>query len=553
MDSIESNIISQSELNQIVQNDIAETDSNISKRLTFAEKTYTMEFFKNQCPQALGDCTTVASDTDDTISETSDGYSDISDIIMEIPNIRCASYPRGILKTAHYKKEKLCALNDRSLMFSFNGECMGKPVRILVDSGSSIDVISDNITLPTSVHYTTENIELTTGSGKVHQEAKVLEPQSILVQGNSVTRELRQITLGDLPYDIILGMPFLVDYDPIARWRLGALQFPKFTWFADKELIAGIESINTISVAKDLARWNKTHLEEDAVDCYVISTQLLSQDEDLDKAISSNLTPTQREEMRELVLKYKHRDSIGSEKDNLPHRSEMPIRPEHWHLQIPLDPTVTAEPHTRARPLSTVEMQELKRQLTFLLAHGFIKRSTSRFASPTLFVKKKDGTLRWCCDYRVLNEKSFTPSSPLPRIDTLIDKLTTAKFFTALDLIQGYHQLPVHPDDTWKTAIITPFGLFEWTVVPFGLSGAPTHFQKIMSELFGPLTSFGNTVLNLLDDLLIYTDTWEEHLSEVERVLRLLEEKQFYINFRKCSFGQDEVVYVGPMYRQGDP
>ena len=426
---------------------------------------------------------------------------------------------------------------------------MGQPVRILVDSGCTVDLISDKITLPQEMPYVEERMELTTGSGVIKQITKVFEANPVTVQGNSVNCKLKQINLGELPFDIILGTPFLYNYDPIAKWRLGALRFKKFTWFSDKELFNGIDTVNAITVAKDIEKYKRTHHENDEVQMIIVAATMI--EDDVDKAISDKLTSSQRDEMKSLIQQFKHRDSIGSEKDNLPHLSEMRKKPSHWHMQIDLDPSVAKEPHSRARPMSPEEMKELKRQLTFLLTHGFIKKSTSRFASPTLFVKKKDGTMRWCCDYRVLNLKTLTPSSPLPRIDQLIDKLTNARYFTALDLIQGYHQLPLHPNDTWKTAITTPYGLFEWTVVPFGLSGAPTHFQNVMSEIFGPMTEFSETVLNLLDDLLIYSEGWDEHIKEVRKVLLRLEKYQFYINFRKCSFGQHELVYVGQRIGRG--
>ena len=449
---------------------------------------------------------------------------------------------KPILLNAYINETLGCTTNRHStILFTFNGTYMGQPVRILVDSGSTVDLVSDRIHVPYKTPFHKERIELVTGSGTIKQHTKVFDEQPIRVQGNDIHRKLKQVNIGDLPFDIILGMPFLCDYDPHVAWRAGTLRFKKFTWVANKDLFAGIHALASTVFAQEL---------ESGADLIILCATQDEQD-DVDKAISSSLTENQRKQMRKLILRYKNSDSIGSEKDNLPHFDDMRPKPKHWHMDIKLNDNVTAEPHARPRPMSPKEMEELKRQLTFLLSHGFIKRSSSRYASPTLFAKKKDGTLRWCCDYRVLNEKTLAPSSPLPRIDTLIDKLSKAKYFTALDLIQGYHQLPLNPNDTWKTAITTPFGLFEWRVVPFGLSGAPSHFQTVMTELFGPLSSFGETVLNLLDDLLIYTDTWEEHIAEVERVLNVLEQHEFYINFRKCSFAQEDVVYVGQRIGRG--
>src|ERR1700678_1021088 len=127
---------------------------------------------------------------------------------------------------------------------------------------------------------------------------------------------------------------------------------------------------------------------------------------------------------------------------------------------------------------------ELKKQLDDLIAHGFIVPSTSAFGAPVLFVKKKDGSMRMCVDYRALNKITIRDKSGLPRMDELFDRVLGAKVFSKLDLLSGYHQIRVHPDDAQKTAFNTRYGHYQFTVLPFGLTNAPTTFSTLMQSIF---------------------------------------------------------------------
>ena len=455
---------------------------------------------------------------------------------------------------------ELASINPSGALMSCRGQWLGRQVRILVDSGCSKEaILNTKFKLPPQAHAyanTGGNITLLTGSGVVSTTTTTFAEQKITVQGNSINvNELTRVSIGELPYDIILGLPFLKKYNPKVCWRTGELRFKKqkFSWVCygtdpDNE----IQAINASVLMQELKTGEATLIIANVSEI-LKEPDKASLDARIDKCISDEISEDKRNEMRNLIKVFSSRDSIGSEKDNLPHREDMSgFKPPRWDFKIPLKSETTNEgPHAKPRPMTPVEMNELKRQLMFLLKHGFIKPSKSRFASPTLFAKKKDGSLRWCCDFRTLNKISYHEASPLPNIRSLIDKISTAKYFTALDLIQGYHQLSVHPQDTWKTAITTPYGLFEWMVVPFGVSGAPGHFQSVMSELFGPLTKHSQYVLNLLDDLLIFSNTWDEHMTHVKKVLRVLDRYKFYINFSKCSFAQREIVYVGQKIGRG--
>lgn len=160
--------------------------------------------------------------------------------------------------------------------------------------------------------------------------------------------------------------------------------------------------------------------------------------------------------------------------------------------------------------MNTTELQELKMQLEELLAKGLIRPSVSPWGAPVLFVKKKDGTLRLCIDYRMLNKVTIKNRYPLPRIEDLFDQMKGATIFSKIDLWSGYHQLRIKEEDILKTTFRTRYGDYKFIVVPFGVTNAPTAFMNLMNSVLHDY--FDKFVLVFLDDILIYSRNEEEHL-----------------------------------------
>ncbi|GBG92518.1 hypothetical protein CBR_g55791 [Chara braunii] len=193
--------------------------------------------------------------------------------------------------------------------------------------------------------------------------------------------------------------------------------------------------------------------------------------------------------------------------------------------------------------MSEEELTVLRAQLDDLLDRGWIRPSSSPYGAPVLFVRKKNKDLRLCIDYQRLDTQTIKNAGPLPRIDDLLERLGSAKYFSKLDLKSGYHQISIRPQDRYQTAFKTRYGHFEWVVMPFGLTNAPATFQAAMTtEFHAVLDRF---VLVYLDDSLVYSQTLEEHLEHLRRVLETLRSARYKANRDKCEFVRQELKYFG--------
>ncbi|KAI3770484.1 hypothetical protein L6452_01618 [Arctium lappa] len=193
--------------------------------------------------------------------------------------------------------------------------------------------------------------------------------------------------------------------------------------------------------------------------------------------------------------------------------------------------------------LAPSEMKELMSQLQELLDKGFIRPSTSPWGTPVLFVKKKDGTMRMCIDYRELNNVTINNRYPLPRIDDLFGQLQGACYFSKIDLRSGYHQLKVREEDVPKTAFRTRYGHYEFLVMPFGMTNALATFMDLMNRVCKPyLDKF---IIVSIDDILIYSRTEKEHEQYLWAVLSLLKREKMYAKFSKCELWLREVQFLG--------
>ncbi|KAG2217577.1 hypothetical protein INT45_012433 [Circinella minor] len=198
-------------------------------------------------------------------------------------------------------------------------------------------------------------------------------------------------------------------------------------------------------------------------------------------------------------------------------RDELPGLPLDRGFEHVID---TGDEKPVSRPpykMSLLELDELWRQLNELLELGLVVLSASPWGSPVLFVKKADGTMRMCVDYRATNKKTIRINAPLPRIDECLERLQGAKYFTSLDLKSSYHQIKIRESDIPKTAFNTRYGQYSWKLLPFGLCNAPPSFQALMNKVLGDL---------------------------LDRCYKL-RDNELYANYKKCEFGKEEITFLG--------
>ena len=201
-------------------------------------------------------------------------------------------------------------------------------------------------------------------------------------------------------------------------------------------------------------------------------------------------------------------------------------------------PAISRPPY-RQSPARRKLTQELVKGLLDL---SIVRPSSSLWASPVVIVQKKTGDLRFCVDYRKLNEITRKDQYPLPHIQDSLDYLGEAKFFSSLDLKSGYYQIELNEEDKPKTAFITPDGLYEFNVMPFGLTNAPATFQRCMDVV---LSGLKYNSLVYLDDILVYSFTFEEHLNRLEAIFIRLQQANLKLHSVKCTFILPKITYLG--------
>lgn len=189
------------------------------------------------------------------------------------------------------------------------------------------------------------------------------------------------------------------------------------------------------------------------------------------------------------------------------------------------------------------QKNKIERICDELLGNGVIQPSISLFSSPVLVVKKKDGSSRICVDYQALNSVTVRDKFPVPVVDELLNETHGSVLYSKLDLRSGYHQIRMHPGDVSKTAFRTHQGHFEFLVIPFGLTNAPSTFQSLMNEVFKDyLRKF---VLVFFNDILVYSKSREEHSQHLTMVFQKLQQHDLKVKLSKCAFGTSSVEYLG--------
>lgn len=322
-------------------------------------------------------------------------------------------------------------------------------------------------------------------------------------------------------HPVILGMPYFVAKQAAPTPNYDKLVFPNGT-LVEMFPLRNKESLERVDVQM-LAAIDFAHESQGQFLYAAIVTPA-------DLKTSPNPTGV-------LPDKYSQFSDIFSEQEatKLP-----PHRP--YDCEIELLPGTTP-PFKGLYNLSPTELEALREYLVTQLDKGWIRHSTSSAGAPIIFFKKPDGSLRVAIDYRGLNSITAKNKYPLPLISELLDRLKGAKIFTKLDLRVGYNNVRIREGDEWKTAFRTRYGLFEYLVMPLGLTNAPAAFQHFMNDVFRDVLD--DFVVIYLDDILIFSRDPRDHERHVRLVLQRLRDQQLFCKLEKCSFEQSSVVFLG--------
>ncbi|KAJ0542764.1 putative nucleotidyltransferase, Ribonuclease H [Helianthus annuus] len=388
--------------------------------------------------------------------------------------------------------------------------------KVLFDSGANQSFINTLFCQALKLPLTTlrQIFTVETADGNSVNIDKVLQERKIELLGHKFSANLLPMKLAG--FDVVLGMDWLVANH--ARILCDKNSVEIHTPTGEVILVTGDKPrkpMKFISIMKLSSYSRKQEI------VYMISV----------------IINTKSKELQDISVVSEYPDVFPEELPGLPPDREVEFR---IHL-IPGTTPIAKAPYR----LAPTEMLELKKQLDELLSKGFIQPSSSPWGAPVLFVKKKDGSMRMCIDYRELNKITIKNRYPFPRIDDLFDQLQGARYFSKIDLRSGYHQLKVQEEDIPKTAFRTRYGHYEFTVMPFGLTNAPAAFMDMMNRICKPyLDKF---VIVFIDDILIYSKSQEEHCEHLHAFLTLLRKEKLYAKFSKCEFWLQEVQFLGHM------
>lgn len=433
---------------------------------------------------------------------------------------------------------KLNAIGNKQSPFIFRGKINRCHARILIDSGATGCFVSDSFVVKHRMKtiMSADPRVVVLADGRDHGCGRELDPKYNLKIGPTtvpIDESLYVLPLHE-QFDVILGMPWLRKWS--AKLDLGDEESLTLLVQGHEVVLKPNDQRSEDSSTKASFLMSIDDLEEayyKSEDIYVLWLSQISGKED-DSAEDAPDAADKPADLQALLNEFS--DVFPPE---LP-KQLPPNRGVHHEIRLVEG---ASPPAKRMYRFTYAEKQEMQAQVTELLEKGLIKYSKSPFGASPIFVTKKDGAMRMCIDFRALNELTVKNKSPLPNIEDLFDSLRGAKFFTSLDLKSGFWQIPVKPEDREKTAFMTPFGLFEWTVMPFGLCNAPGTFQTLMNRVLSDMINI--YVLVYVDDILIFSKTWEEHLRHLRLVFERLRQQKLYCAVKKCMFGRTELPWLG--------
>ncbi|GJT06728.1 putative reverse transcriptase domain-containing protein [Tanacetum coccineum] len=402
--------------------------------------------------------------------------------------------------------------------FLLNNRCAS----ILFDTGADRSFVSTQFSALINIAPTTldhgYNVEL--ADGRIIWVNTVLLGCTLNFLNHPFHVDLMPVEMGT--YDVIIGMDWLTKYQAVIDCAKKIVRIP----FGSEILIFhGDGSRNKRGTRLNIISCTKAQ-KYLLQGCHVFLAHI---------TVKETGDKSKKKQLQDVPIVKNFPEVFPEDLPGLP-----PTRQVEFHIDlVPGAAPVARAPYR----LAPSEMKELADQLQELSDKGFIRPSSSPWGAPVLFVKKKDGSLRMCIDYRELNKLTVKNRYPLPRIDDLFDQLQGSSVYSKIDLRSGYHQLRVREEDISKTAFRTRYGHYEFQVMPFGLTNAPAVFMDLMNRVCKPyLDKF---VIVFIDDILIYSKNKQEHEEHLKIILELLKKEELYAKFSKCEFWIPKVQFLG--------
>ena len=446
-----------------------------------------------------------------------------------------------------YSDFDLLKLNTKIIM-RINDICTTEvPTRILLDCGATLDFISSTFVQTHKILLKeSESVRVYLADGTVKMASS--RAHTDILMGDKLQR--RELIVTDLSkdFDVVLGMKWFKETNPQIDWSKGTIlldqdRVPIIATKTPRE--AHLTQITANEMKRILKKTIKNENDDTQIFIGVLQTceKTITNEKTVEDVLSTVKTDFSDEYTSKVKSILKRHELILKPLTELP-----PRRPGFDHkIEILPGPEI---PAGKIYKISPAELEELKKQLTKYLDKKWIHESISEFASPILFVRKpkSPGELRMCVDYRRLNQITKNIEYPLPSIDVLLDCVSGAKVWTALDLATGYHQLRMEKSSEKYTSFKTQYGLWEFSVLPFGLKTAPASFQRLMNHILKPHRN--PFLIVYLDDILIFSNNPEDHINHLEYVFDIMEKNYLHLRIDKCLFARKELEYLGHIVGQ---
>ena len=452
----------------------------------------------------------------------------IGDLKFEWP-VYVAAILDEVLLGCDLLDAKDITLNTRKGLF-INGSWLPCYVNRRPDHGTQV-FLENKVCVPPNTEFIAYG-KMENSGGRPNYQMAVLEPYTRDPRDFLVARALVDCRKEVVPIRLVNLSESDVCFQ--ASYIIGEIH-PVDTVINMNQSTAEIVPVNdsTLSKPKTTATNYQVFRIEKHVDQNKLPTSLPGHLQDLYQRSLSNLEKTEYKEKLATLL-YQHQDVFAKHRTDLGTCSVLKHR---------IDTNGAAPIRQALRRTPKAFEQEEETYLNEQLEAGVLVPSSSAWASPVVLVRKKDGTVRWCCDFRKLNDLTVKEAYPLPRIDMCLDALGSACLFSTMDLQSGYWQLEVDEADRHKTAIITKYGLFEYAKLPMGLCNSPSSFQRCMELILRGLQ--WKTVLIYLDDIIVFSSSLDEHLVKLREVFQLLQSSGLKLKPAKCDLLKKEVLFLG--------